>query len=225
MEETEDVDESLYRSLIGQILFASNVARYDIAYIVGVLSRHLNKPKKVHMNAAKKVLRYLNSTKQFAITYKSSQQGLIGYCDSDYANELESRRSTTGFIFGFAGGVISWRSKLQSTVALSSTEAEFMAITEITREGLWLLQVLQGLGLTIGQFLVKCDNQGAIKLVKHPVFHHRTKHIDVRLMFVRSHLENKKMLIEYTATEEQKADMLTKALSKNIFTKLRDKAF
>jgi hypothetical protein len=105
---------------------------------------------------------------------------------------------------------------------LSTTEAEFMAITEAVKDGLWLTQVFNGLGIAIGTFTVFNDNQGALKLVKHPYYHHKTKHIDVRLFFVRQHVENKDLELKYMETKQQIADMLTKPLPAVTFQKLRD---
>jgi hypothetical protein len=146
IEQSETTDQTQYRSIVGKLLFAANVVRYDISYIVGVLSRNLQNPRKIHLHAAKKVVRYLKSTENFTITYRRSRLPLQGFTDADYANDLSTRRSTTGFMFKMAGGPISWRSKLQVTVALSTTEAEFMAITEAVKDGLWLKQVFKGLG-------------------------------------------------------------------------------
>ncbi len=221
-EKSGEIDATFYRSIVGKLLFAANVARYDISFVVGVLSRYLQSPRKVHLVAAKKVLRYLASTKDYVIEYKKTGQGLVGYADADYANDLKTRRSTTGFIFKFGGAPVTWRSKLQQTVALSTTEAEFMSITEATKDGLWITQVLRDLGINLDKFKVFNDNQGAIKLVNHPSFHHKTKHIDVRLMFVRDEVQKKNVLLEYLSTEKQIADLLTKALANAQFDKLKE---
>ncbi|CCH47071.1 Transposon Ty1-GR2 Gag-Pol polyprotein [Wickerhamomyces ciferrii] len=124
-------------------------------------------------------------------------------------------------MFNFAGGPITWRSKLQPTIALSTTEAEFMAVCESTKDGLWCLMVLKDLGIELKKFLIYNDNQGALKLLQHPSFHHKTKHIDTRHMFIRDHIASGTVKLEYLETGVQVADLLTKAIAAPPFNKLK----
>lgn len=136
-----------------------------------------------------------------------------GYVDADYDGQIERRRSTTGYVFTLAGGPISWRSTLQSTVALSSTEAEYMAVTEAFKEAIWLRGMLTNLGIVQNHLIVHCDNQSAINLAKNSVYHARTKHIDVRHHFVRDIIEEGEILLKKIHTRDNPADMMTKVVS------------
>ncbi|EDK44043.1 conserved hypothetical protein [Lodderomyces elongisporus NRRL YB-4239] len=216
-------DGTQYRSLVGKLLFAANTVRYDISYIVGVLSRYLQEPKEMHWNAAKRVLRYLKGTKDFGLNYKSLiDHNIYGYTDADYANDKMTRRSVTGFIFKYAGCIITWRSKKQPTVATHTGEAEFMSLCEGAKEALWLNNLLKEFGIQVKETIIYEDNTTAISLAKHPYKHHQTKHIDVKLLFIRDHIISGNIKVEYIQTERQIADMLTKSLPKPQFEKLKD---
>jgi hypothetical protein len=152
---------------------------------------------------------------------RSSDQ-LIGFCDADYAGDLQTRRSTSGFLFLYLGGPVSWASRRQPCVALSTTEAEFVAAAEATKEAVWFQQLLSELGIDGRSTTLYCDNQSAIALVNNPTFHQRTKHIDVRLFYIRELQEKKTINVVYINTEQQLADILTKPLAVPRFEKLRD---
>ena len=137
---------------------------------------------------------------------------LIGYVDSDYAGDLDKRRSTTGYLFTMANGPVSWRSTLQSTVALSTTEAEYMAAGEAMKEAIWLHGLISDLGLHQKQVEIYCDSQSAIHLAKNQVHHARTKHIDVRFHFVREIVDAGVILLTKIGTVDNPADMLTKVV-------------
>ncbi|KAE8698224.1 pentatricopeptide repeat-containing protein [Hibiscus syriacus] len=141
---------------------------------------------------------------------KQDGQCVVGYCDSDYAGDLDKRRSTTGYVFTFAKAPVSWKSTLQSTVALSTTEAEYMAVTEAVKEAIWLQGLLGELRMEQKHIKVHCDSQSAIHLAKNQVYHARTKHIDVRYHFVREILEEGGVIIQKIRTTENPVDMLTK---------------
>ena len=146
----------------------------------------------------------------------------MGFCDTDWAGDANDRRSTTGYAFILGDGVVSWSSKRQPTVALSTTEAEYMAASHCTREAIWLRQLMADVRCKqVGGTLVMCDNQGAIALAKNPVHHARTKHIDVQHHFVREKVERGLIRLEYCPTEDMMADVLTKALAKERHEKLR----
>ena len=140
-----------------------------------------------------------------------------GFVDSDYDGQLERRRSTTGYVFTLVGGPISWRSTLQSTVALSSTDAEYMVVTEAFKEAIWLRGMLKNLGVVQDCLIVHCDNQSAINLAKNSVYHARTKHIDVRHHFVRDIIEEGEILLKKIHTSHNPADMLTKVVDRPKF--------
>src|SRR2546430_13080399 len=146
---------------------------------------------------------------------------LSGYCDADWAGDVDTRRSTTGYVFTLSDGAISWASRRQKTIALSSTEAEYMSTTEATKEACWLRQLLADIGRPQEQpTLIKCDSQGAIALVRNPVNHSRTKHIDIKHHFVRDKHADGTISFEYCPTSDMVADVLTKGLPRNIHREL-----
>jgi cell wall-associated NlpC family hydrolase len=214
----------IYSSLVGSLNYLAVCTRPDIAFPVGVLARYLASPTSDHIAAAKGVLRYLAGTTNHGLNYgaKLGDSTIIGYCDADHAGDLDKRRSTTGYTFILNGGSISWSSKRQETVALSTVEAEYMAAASATKEALWLRGLLAELGLPYQTIQIYADNQGAMQLVKNPIVSARSKHIDVRYHFVREHVAKEEVAFHYISTNEMKADSLTKALSgdKHSFCKL-----
>uniref|UniRef100_A0A6V7IJ77 Retrovirus-related Pol polyprotein from transposon TNT 1-94 n=1 Tax=Bracon brevicornis TaxID=1563983 RepID=A0A6V7IJ77_9HYME len=203
-----------YQELIGSLMYLSTCTRPDIAYVTSYLSQYNTNYNETHWNAAKRVLRYLKGTSDMGIHFKKTSKPLVGYVDADWANCLDDRRSYTGYVFILAGCPISWESRKQRTVALSSTEAEYMALTEATKEAMYLRRFLMELGFeSLTDLQLFCDNNGALKLAKNPVYHSRTKHIDVKHHFVREALETDDHLrISYIPTTEMTADILTKGL-------------
>ena len=216
-----DTGEHPYRELIGSLLYLSVCTRPDIAYAVGALSRYMSAPTTDHWRAAMGILRYLADTRDLGIVF--GKGGLIpeGYVDADYAGELDTRRSTTGYVFILAGGAISWSSRLQVTVAVSTVEAEYMGAASAVKEALWLKKLARDLGLEIGQICIKGDNQGALKLLKHSMSTQRSKHIDVMHHFARERVLRGEVSFEYCSTEHMAADFLTKAVSPAKFAKCR----
>ena len=210
-----------FMSIVGSLMYASVVCRPDITYAVQVLSRHFQSCGPEHLNAAKRVLKYLKGTINKGIIYKSGATGrattrLIGYSDSDWGSDIDTRRSTTGYVFTFNGGAISWGSKLQPTVALSSSEAEYMALAAAVQEATHLRQLLGDLGCNISNSSITIyeDNIGCIAMSANPVFHKRTKHIAIKYHFVREKVESGEIDVKYVSTKQQLADILTKPLSK-----------
>lgn len=146
----------------------------------------------------------------------------LGYSDSDYANDVDTRRSTTGFVFMLNGGPITWNSQRQRTVALSTTEAEYMAGCAAAKEAIWLRQLLSDIKETVGDATpLYIDNQSAIKIIHNPEFHKRTKHIDIRFHFIRERQQLGEIAGEYVCSDEQLADILTKPLPPDRFETLR----
>ena len=210
-----------FRSLIGSLMYAAVCTRPDITYHVIALARHMQEPAESHWNAAKRILRYLKGTRDQGLTYGKGSTDLIGYCDSDWAGDVATRRSTTGYCFLIAGAAVSWTSKLQNTVALSASEAEYMAASAAVQEAIYLRGVLKDIGEQSGPTVLREDNQGCIELVKNPVYHTRTKHIDVRYHFVRERFAGGEILMEYCPTRDQLADCLTKPLQGDPFVTCR----
>ena len=188
-------------------MYLSICTRPDISQAVGALARYMTKPTTTHWQAAKDVLRYLNGTSTYGITFGGSHSlDLTAYCDADYAGDLDTRRSTTGYVFILNGGAISWSSRLQPTVAASTTEAEYMAAAAAIKEALWLRTLLSNLHLNITTVNINADSQGAIKLLKNPVFSMRSKHIDVIYHFARERVIRKDITFSYIKTDHMVAD-------------------
>ena len=219
------VSSTTYRSLIGSLRYVTHT-RPDILFAVGILSRHMENPNQEHYSGVKRVLRYLKGTEKFGLFYRKGdlKEELIGYSDSDFAGDSNDRKSTSGHIFFFGGMAVSWSSQKQSIVALSSCEAEYIAATSATCQAVWLSRLLGELmkdEAMKAKLLV--DNQSAITLSKNPVHHNRTKHIDTRYHFVRQCVEEKKIEVEFIRSEDQLADIFTKALGKGKFLEMRDR--
>ncbi|GKV42475.1 hypothetical protein SLEP1_g49872 [Rubroshorea leprosula] len=157
----------------------------------------------------------LRGTVDVGLVYDQSANpsgNVVGFVDSNFAGDLDKRRSTTGYVFTLSGCAISWKATLQSTVALSTTEAEYMAITEAIKEALWLKGLVSDLGVEQNEMMVFCDSQSAIHLTKNTMYHERTKHIQVRYHFVREVISNGDVLVEKISTDENPADMMTKPM-------------
>ena len=211
-----------YRKIVGSLLYLSSGTRPDISFAVGQVCRFLQNPGLQHWEAVKSILRYLKGTRTSGIKLGGHRSSLRGLVDSDHAGDIDSRRSTTGYIFLLNNGPISWNSKLQPTVALSSTEAEYMALSAATQEALWLKGVLESLEYQTESETVQLfgDNQGSLKLAKNPNNHQRTKHIDIRHHFIRGAIANKKICVDHISTQNNVSDLLTKPLGPSRFQSL-----
>lgn len=221
-----------YRSVVGSLMYLAQCTRPDLAHSVGVLSQHLKRPSMPHWEAATHVLRYLRGTTKLGIVYSSTQPNIVSgqcsfnlpvsMCDADWAGDPSTRRSTTGYIFVLAGGAISWRSRLQPTVALSSTEAEYRAVTEAGQELVWLWNMMKAFGFSDpNPTVLQSDNFGAIHLTSKSIFHARTKHIEIHHHWIREIVKKGDLVVKYCPTDVMVADLLTKQLSKQQFIKLR----
>ncbi|CAA7017608.1 unnamed protein product [Microthlaspi erraticum] len=190
-EQGEDVDVKLYRGMIGSLLYLT-ASRPDLSFSVGVCARYQAKPKQSHLQAVKKILRYVKGTVNLGIFYsKGSNRNLAGYCDADWAGCADDRKSTSGGCFFLGNNLIAWLSKKQNSVSLSTAEAEYIALGSCCTQLIWMRQMSADYGMESGPFLVYCDNKSAIDISKNPVQHSRTKHIDIRHHFVRELVEEK----------------------------------
>ena len=206
-----------YRELVGSLIYLANATRPDIAFAANTLSRFCNNPGKGHWQAAKRVLRYLKKTTHYGLTYTKDGEKLKAYTDSDWAGDTDDRKSCSGNILVLSGAAISWKSKKQASVALSTMEAEYTALSEVSREIIYMKRLLTHMGfydLVKTPISVYCDNQSAIKLSKDAVFHKRSKHIDISFHFTRELVENNEIVVEYLETHCMPADILTKSLVK-----------
>jgi hypothetical protein len=209
-------DVKVFQQITGGLMFAATTARLDIAHAVGMLARQMSRPRVCDMIAAKRVLRYLSGTAGHAIffPYKTSKasSGLVAYADSDYASDPVHRKSTTGYIVFYNGVPVSWKSHLQDTVAQSVCEAEYIALAECSREVVYLRNVVGFLGRdTREPTIVYEDNEGTIKLVNNPVYHGKTKHIEVKFHYTRHVQERGLVKVVKVHTDNNCADIFTKA--------------
>ncbi|KAE8541144.1 hypothetical protein D1P53_002499 [Cryptococcus gattii VGV] len=204
--------------------FLATVTRPDLAHAASVLSRFFSKWNESHWLAAKHCLRYIRGTSDLSLVFDahSSKRVALGYVDADWGGDLDTRRSTTGYVFKVYGGVVAWKSKRQPTVALSTTEAEYMASADAAKQAIWLRVLLEDIGLGLGdqQFQLVNDNAGAITLSKNPVNHEKSKHIDMRHHFIQEKIEDKTVSLAHVPSVENIADLLTKSLPAEAFVKL-----
>ena len=202
-----------YREAIGSLMYLMVSTRPDLAAAVGILSRFLNDPGEEHWKAVKRVFRYLKGTEGMGLVYRKVQGvTLEGYTDSDWAGDVDSRKSTGAYVMLIGEGAVSWKSKRQDSVALSSTEAEYMASTQAAKEVLWIKDFMGELGMPQGTVSVFTDNQSSIKAMRNPVGHGRMKHIQLQAYFVRDLIQRGELNFIYCSTDEQVADSLTKAV-------------
>ena len=215
-EQANKEDIKLFQMLIGSLLYIMLGTRVDIAFAVIKLARFASNPSNIHFTAVKRVFKYLKGTKNYGITYyKGASRFISGYCDADYAGDLISAKSTTGYIILLAGGIISWKSKLQSIIAQSTTEAEYIAINSVIKEAVYIKALLEELGFyNQNKFPIYTDNNGALLLAKNPIFHERTKHIAVRYHYIRDLIIKGIIDLNYIPSKDQKSDGLTKPLDK-----------
>ena len=224
-EKETDIDATGYRKIVGCFRYLLNT-RPDLSYCVGVLSRYMQNPKESDGGAMKQCLRYLKGTTSYGLTFERTGQRaskLIGYSDSSHNVDPDDGRSTTGHIFYFGSSPITWCSQKQDTVALSSCEAEFMAGTEAARQAIWLQDFLyEVIGVPFAKTVIRIDNRSAITLTKNLVFHGRSKHIHTRFHFIRECVEKGLMEVEHVPGNEQKANILTKALARIKYKEMRE---
>uniref|UniRef100_A0A8D8QIS8 Copia protein n=1 Tax=Cacopsylla melanoneura TaxID=428564 RepID=A0A8D8QIS8_9HEMI len=213
-----------YRLLLGSLMYAMLGSRPDLSYALNYLSRFQNNPNDVVWNMLKRVLRYVKGTLNVKLVFKK-QVGtvLVGYSDADWGSDSQDRKSTTGIAFFVLGNITSWASRKQPTVALSSTEAEYMAICHALTEGLWIKSVLTEMNIVLGlpPIVLYEDNQGCISLCKNPVHQKRSKHIDIKYHFIRENVTDGNVEIVFVPTVDQIADVFTKSLPGPTFCHLR----
>jgi hypothetical protein len=225
MSSVPPVDATEYRGLVGCLRYLVHT-RPDIAFVVGYVSRFMEFPTTEHYNAVKRILRYIAGTIDFGCHYWRGRKELrlLGDNDADMGGDVDTRKSTTGAVFYLRSSLVTWQSQKQKVVALSSYEAEYITGTTVACQGVWLARLLAELKCEqCTTFILKMDSQSAIALSKNPVFHDRSKHIDIRFHFIRECIGDGKLDIEHVCTEEQIADILTKPLACERFCELRKK--
>ena len=220
-EKGKSVDQSLYRSMIGSLLYLT-ASRPDICFSVGLCARFQANPKESHLKAVKRIIRYIKGTYNLGLFYSfDTNDILVGYCDADWAGNIDDRKSTSGGCFYVGNNLVSWSSKKQNSVSLSSSEAEYIAAGSACTQLLWMKQILKDYEIEQGKMTLYCDNLSAINISKNPVQHSRTKHIDIRHHFIRDLVEHSIVTLEHMPTKNQLADLFTKPLDKERFKTLR----
>jgi hypothetical protein len=223
-DKSPQVDATKYRSVIGSLRYLVNT-RPDIAYSVGIVSRYMETPRTSHWAAVKQILRYLAGTVNYGCRYMKSnttEPKLLGFSDSDLAGDIDDRKSRSSSVFFMGMNLVTWVSQKQRVVALSSCEAEYIASANAACQGVWLSRMLgELLGIQAPKVSLLVDNKSAIALSKNPVYHDRSKHMDTRYHYIRDCVDNGSIDINHVSTQNQLADILTKALGGVRFIELR----
>jgi hypothetical protein len=225
-EQASEKAVSKYRSEIGSCMYAMTMTRPELGFAMARLSKHLANPSPRHQGALTNMYRYLNGTIGDGIVYHKDPDStnypqVYGYSDSDFANDVETRKSISGYVFILANGAVSWRSKQQDIVTKSSCEAEYVALDSAASEAIWISGLMSELGYPQTAIL-NGDNRGSIDLAHNPEHHNRTKHIDVRYHWIREKVANKEVELRWVDTNHMIADILTKPLTATKFNVFKE---
>ena len=207
-----------YQKLVGKLIYLSHT-RPDIAYAVSVVSRFMHAPSEEHMKAVYRILKYLKATPGKGLFFgKNQDHKVVGYTDADWAGDRMDGKSTSGYFTFVGGNLVTWRSKKQKVVSRSSAEAEFRGMVHGVCELLWIKRILRDLGIALtAPMQLCCDNKSAVKIANNPVQHDRTKHVEIDRHFIKDHLEKKTIELPHVSSEDQLADMMTKAVCGRVF--------
>jgi len=216
------VDKCEYQSLVGSSLYAGLGTRPDIHFSVSNVAKFCSDPDQSHLTAAKRILRYLKKTKDFVLWYEHCGDKLIGYFDSDYARDVDDRHSMSGYVFILGNGAVSWYSGKQKGVSTSTTQAEYIAPSHAAKEAIFLRQLLTEFeSADYEPVVIEEDNQAALGIARNPVFHSKTKHIDICYHFTCEAIANEQIELKYCQTKDMIADIMTKSLSRDQLEHLR----
>ena len=213
---------SRYQTVIGSLLYLMLGTHPDIAFAVTKLAQFAARPSEEHLNKALYICRYLRGTSKYCITYDgTSGEGLMAYTDSDWALDHEQHRSQLGYFLKLAGGAISWTSRAQRTITLSSTEAEYMVLSDCSHQVVWYHTLMGELGYNLKPVPICGDNQGSIFITSNPVTKKRSKYIDIRYHYIREVIERKLVEVFFIDRDKNPADLLTKNLGSVKFLQFR----
>jgi hypothetical protein len=212
---SELVDVMLYRRIIGSLMYLTNT-RLDTCFVVNTLSQYLVDPRRVHLVAAKHVMRYLKGTLDFGLCYNGDRDfRLIGYTDSDWTGSVYDRKGTSRCCFSLGSTMTSWQSRKQSSISLSTLEAKYIVACSSSCEAIWIRKLLKGLfDMEMEATMILCDNQSCIKMTENPVFHDKSKHIEIWYKYIHDMMQRGAIKLQYVGTDEQVANVLTKPLSR-----------
>ncbi|XP_046422349.1 secreted RxLR effector protein 161-like [Neodiprion virginianus] len=215
IENSPEVPNFPYSEGVGSVLYLGQTSRPDICYASSYLSSFNKNPKRIHVESLKHLLRYLHATKKVGLVIKNDKSdSIIGYCDADWANDVRDRKSITGYIFFYNGSAISWSTSKQKTVATSTCQAEYQALSAACSEAIWIKQLINEFDPEVAAKPVqmKVDNRSAIDLSMTASYKKNAKHIDVKHHFIREQVEDKIVEIQHVNSEDMVADYLTKSL-------------
>eukprot|EP00253_Pinus_taeda_P003540 PITA_03540 len=223
-DESVAVHQPTYRSMIGSLLYLTGT-QPDIMHAVGMVGRFQANPKETHLQAVKRIFKYLQGTQNYGLWYpRDADLTLHDYTDADWAGSMDDRKSTSGGALFMGSRLVSWFSKQHSSIALSTAEAEYVAATSFCTQLLWMMQTLQDFQITCTPPIsILCDNTSAITISKNLVMHSNTKHIPIKYHFLREQVLEQKVKLEYVPSKEQVADILSKPLPRETFEYLRQK--
>ncbi|GJW54225.1 hypothetical protein Tco_0098310 [Tanacetum coccineum] len=220
-DEADSIDSSKYQGMIGSLLYLT-ASRPDIMFSVCLCARFQENPKTTHLEAVKRIFRYIRGTSHLGLWYpKGTGIETVVYADSDHAGDYVDRKSTSGVCTFMGCCLTSWFAKKQTALAISTTEAEYVSAGKACQQALWMKQALIDYGIRLDDVPIMCDNKGAIDLSKNPVQHSRTKHIEIRHHFLRDNVQKGNISIEKVASEDNIADIFTKPLKREVFNYLR----
>lgn len=201
----------MYQELVRSLLYLSTCTPPDIALVTGLLSHHVAAPMVEHLAAAKTVLRYLKGTANLSLHYET-EKPMLGYSDADFASDVETRRSTTGYTFLVNGAAVSWMSRREPSASTSTTEAEYIAGAMAAKEAMWLRNLLKDITGSEVSVHLYCDSTSALAMMQNAVLSQRTKHVDVAHHYVREKVAAKMLTVSHVSTKDMVADILTKPL-------------
>ena len=217
----KSIDSSLYRSMIGSLLYRTP-SRPDISYSVREYARYQANPKESHMIALKRIIKYVKNTADFDVWYsKDTNDVLVGYSNADQAGNADDRKSTSGGYFYVGNNLVSWMSKEQNSISLSTAEAEYIVAGSCCTQLLWMQKLLHDYGICKEHLTIYYDNTSTINISKNPVQHSQTKHIKIRHHFIRELVKDGTLTLEFIHTDDQKANLFTKPLDSKQFEFLR----
>jgi hypothetical protein len=219
----ELIDAMMYRQIIGSLMYLTNT-RPDICFVVNTLIQFLVEPRHVHLIVAKHVMRYLKGTLDYGLNYDGDHDfTLSGYTDSDWAGSVSDRKRTSGCCFSLGSAMISWQRRRKSSIALSTTKAEYIDACFGSCEAIWLWKLLTGVfDLEMEATMILCDNQSCIKMTENHVLHDKSKHIEIQYHYIHDMVQRGAIKLQYVSTNEQVVDVLTKPLSRVKFEHFQD---
>jgi hypothetical protein len=220
----KSIDQTLYKRLVGSLMYLT-ATRPDIMFVVSLISRFMESPKDSHWQTGKRILRYVAGTIDYGLWYPSeSKSFLVGFTDSDFSGSIDDRKSTSGYAFKYGSSLISWASRKQPVVTLSSAEAEYVAATSATCQVVWLRRLMSDLSpKKLEPTPIYCDNSSTITLSKNQVFNKKSKHIDIRYHFIRELVNEDVITVKFCKSTDQQADIFTKPLGTETFVSLKSK--